>query len=171
MSTEPAEPNTTPAPTSATAWIQSHLTALYEDIHTQDAFDRAFSPACDVRVNHETRGVQALREDLAARRTATTHVHIAWDPSVVSTNEDKPDEPAIVAGALVVTRSLPFRIRVGLAQRETHVRFSARIERDASVQDGDQRRITSFYYTAVEKTPPLHFLVPRATQVGGSDGR
>lgn len=92
MSTEPAEPNTTPAPTSATAWIQSHLTALYEDIHTQDAFDRAFSPACDVRVNHEIRGVQALREDLAARRTATTHVHIAWDPSVVSTNEDKPDE-------------------------------------------------------------------------------
>lgn len=39
-----------------------------------------------------------------------------------------------MAGALVVTRSLPFRIRVGLAQRETHVRFSARSARGEMVR-------------------------------------
>lgn len=39
-----------------------------------------------------------------------------------------------------------------------------RIERDANAQSDDQRRITSFYYTSVDRTPPIHFTVPRAAQ-------
>ncbi|KAI9575046.1 hypothetical protein HD554DRAFT_2166488 [Boletus coccyginus] len=156
---------------NATSWIQLRLTALYEDVSAQDAFDRAFSPACEVRLNHDVHSLQSLKDDLASRRVAATHVSVAWDANVVSTNDDNPEEPAVVAGALVVTRFLPFRIRVSPAQRRTHVHFSARIEQDASAQDGDRRRITSFYYTSVDRTPPIHFPVPRAAQEGGSDGQ
>lgn len=46
-----------------------------------------------------------------------------------------------------------------------------RIEQDASVQEGDQRRITSFYQTSVDRTPPIHFSVPRTAQEGGSNGQ
>lgn len=35
------------------------------------------------------------------------------------------------------------------------------------MQEGDQRRITSFYYTSVDKTPPIHFAVPRAAAAEG----
>ncbi|KAF8121328.1 hypothetical protein EV363DRAFT_1365554 [Boletus edulis] len=164
MSQAPLAPDSESMPTAA-AWIQSRLTALYESdvAGVQDVFDRTFSPLCEVRLNH----------------VAATHVSVAWglnsipgashsDEGVVSTNEDKPKEPAVVAGALVVTRSLPFRIRVSPAQRQTYMYFSARIERDLGVQGGDPRRITSFYYTSVDKTPPIHFTVHCAAQAGGS---
>ncbi|KAF8450914.1 hypothetical protein L210DRAFT_3521557 [Boletus edulis BED1] len=171
MSQAPLAPDSESMPTAA-AWIQSRLTALYEtDVAgVQDVFDRTFSPLCEVRLNHVVQPLQTFRDDVAARRTAATHVSVAWglnsfpgashsDEGVVSTNEDKPKEPAVVAGALVVTRSLPFRIRVSPAQRQTYIYFSARIERDLGVQGGDPRRITSFYYTSVDKTPPIHFTV------------
>ncbi|KAF8556276.1 hypothetical protein OG21DRAFT_1409338 [Imleria badia] len=156
---------------NATSWIHSRLTALYEDVSVQDAFDQAFSPACEVRLNHDVHLLQSFKDELASRRAAATHVSVAWDANVISTNDDTPDQPAVVAGALVVTRSLPFRIRVSPAQRHTHVHFSAKIEQDAGAQGGDQRRITSFYYTSVDRTPPIHFAVPRAAQGGGSDGQ
>lgn len=46
-----------------------------------------------------------------------------------------------------------------------------RIEQGADVEDGDRRRITSFYYTSVDKTPPIHFAVPRAVKEVGVDGQ
>ena len=49
--------------------------------------------------------------------------------------------------------------------------LSRRIEQDANVQGDDQRRITSFYYTSVDRTPPIHFAIPRAAQEDGSDGQ
>lgn len=77
---------------NATSWIQSRLTALYEDVSAQDAFDRAFSPACEVRLNHDVHSLQSLKDDLASRRVAATHVSVAWDADVVSTNDDNPEE-------------------------------------------------------------------------------
>lgn len=149
-----SEPN---ASESTTTWVRSRLAALYEDIQAGEAFDRAFSPACDVRANHAAQPLQTLKDELAARRGAATHVSVAWGGEDIATNEDKPEEvryhgcgctttnaaadadyrswtmlmriviqPAVIAGAFVVTRSLPFRIRAGPAQRQTHVHFSAK---------------------------------------------
>ncbi|KAG8218302.1 hypothetical protein J3R82DRAFT_3916 [Butyriboletus roseoflavus] len=154
--------------TNATSWIQSRLTALYEGPSLQDVFDQAFSPTCEVRLSHVAHPLQTFKDDLASRRAAATHVSVTWGADFISTNDDdKSEQPAVVTGALVVTRSLPFRIRVGPAQRHTHVHFSAKIERDASVQGDDQRRITSFYYTSVDRTPQIHFAVPRGAKEGG----
>jgi len=184
MSQAPLAPDHYESMPTAAAWIQSHLTALYESdvAAVQDAFDRTFSPLCEIRLNHDVQPLQTFRDDVAARRTAATHVNVAWGLNsntgsshagggVISTNEDKPEEPAVVAGALVVTRSLPFRVRVSPAQRQTYIYFSAKIERDPGVQGGDPRRIMSFYYTSLDKTPPIHFAVPRAAQAGGSEGQ
>ncbi|KAH0839580.1 hypothetical protein J3R83DRAFT_496 [Lanmaoa asiatica] len=159
--------------TNATSWIQSRLTALYEDTNFQDAFDQAFSPACEVRLNHAVHPIQEFKENFVSRRAAATHMSVAWNADLISTNDDKPEQPTVVAGVLVVTRSLPFRIRVTAAQIQTHIHFSAKIEQDASVQDGDQRRITSFYYTSVDRSPPIHLFVPPPAQEGGggSDGQ
>lgn len=77
---------------NATSWIQSRLTALYEGAGVQDAFDRAFSPACEVRLNHAVRPLQTFKDDLASRRAAATHVSVAWDENAISTNDDEPDE-------------------------------------------------------------------------------
>jgi len=77
---------------NATSWIQSRLTALYEDVSSQDAFDRAFSPACEVRLNHDVHPLQAIKDDLASRRAAATHVSVAWDANVISINDDNPEE-------------------------------------------------------------------------------
>lgn len=82
------------AMSNTTAWIQSRLTSLYEatDASFHDAFDQAFSPACEVRLNHAVHPLQMLKDDLVSRRTAATHVSVAWNTDVISTNDDKPDQ-------------------------------------------------------------------------------
>ena len=84
--------NTSTSTPNATSWIQSRLTALYEDVSVQEAFDRTFSPACELRLNHEVRPLQTFKDDLASRRAAATHVSVAWDAGIISTNDDKPEE-------------------------------------------------------------------------------
>ncbi|KAF8845578.1 hypothetical protein BDN67DRAFT_986730 [Paxillus ammoniavirescens] len=157
-----------------TSWIQPRLTGVYEaadDDAFQSSFGQLFSANCELRIDHAVHPLQTFKDDLASRRAAAKNVTVAWD-DVISTNDDKPDQPSVVAGSLVVTRSLPFRIRAAPAQRNTHIKFSAKIEQDASVQadeQNDQRRIISFYYTSVDRTPPIHFAVPRTVKEGGSD--
>ncbi|KIL00475.1 hypothetical protein PAXRUDRAFT_821674 [Paxillus rubicundulus Ve08.2h10] len=177
ISTMTAPDAAIPAPSNMTSWIQPRLTGVYEaadDDAFHSSFARLFSANCELRIDHAVHPLQAFKDDLASRRTAAKNVTVAWD-DVISTNDsdDKPGQPwTVVAGSLVVTRSLPFRIRAAPAQRNTHIKFSAKIEQDASVQAderGDQRRITSFYYTSVDRTPPIHFAVPRTTKEGGSD--
>lgn len=82
------------APTNASAWTQSRLTSLYEatDDSFHDAFDRTFSPACEVRLNHAVRPLQTFKDDLASRRGAATHVGVAWSGEVLSTNDDTPEQ-------------------------------------------------------------------------------
>ncbi|KAF9224368.1 hypothetical protein BS17DRAFT_779687 [Gyrodon lividus] len=176
FSTTTARDTTISTPTNMTSWIQPRLTALYEvaDIDAlQSAFGQLFSAECEVLVAHAAQPLQTFKDTLVSRRAFVKNVTatVAWG-DVISTNDDKPDQPSVVAGSLVVTRFLPFRVRVTQAQIKTHINFSARIEQDASVEadeQGEQRRITSFYYTSVDKTPPIHFAVPRAANEGGSD--
>lgn len=199
--------------TNATSWIQSRLTALYEGASTQDAFGQAFSPACELRLNHVVLPLQTFKDDLLSLRAAATHVSVAWDTELISTNDDKPEqvrvvrEPSLVARWLiwgddamtmyVSLRSLPARsssrapfpfVSARARHRDSRTFISApskhplvpstlfligfrRIEQDPSVQADDQRRITSFYYTSVDRTPPIHFFVPRTAQEGRSDGQ
>ncbi|KAG6336334.1 hypothetical protein ID866_2759 [Astraeus odoratus] len=157
---------------TTSSWVQSQLTKAFESAGSENelassvhsALDDAFSSNCEVRKDHAPQDLSALKEELVSRKTGCRNASVKWE-QVISTNDDKPDEasPAVVAGHFVVTRYLPFLIRASLAQRLTDVHFSARVEHDPSVQAneaGDRRRFTSFYYTLVDKTPPIHFHVP-----------
>ncbi|KIJ70382.1 hypothetical protein HYDPIDRAFT_78309 [Hydnomerulius pinastri MD-312] len=159
-----------------TSWIQSRLTAVYEaadDDAFQSSFDQIFSSNCEVRVDHVVHPLQTLKDNLMSRRAAVKGVTVAWDSeNLISTNDNKLDEPSVVAGSLVVTRSLPFRIRAAPAQRNTHINFSAKIEQDTTLQadvQGDRRRVTSFYHTSVDRTPPIHFAVPQTNKEMGAE--
>ncbi|KAF9246858.1 hypothetical protein BU15DRAFT_69718 [Melanogaster broomeanus] len=163
------------APPNTTSWIQSRLGAVYEVAEEgafQSSFDQLFSPNCEVRVDHEVHPLQTFRGELMSRRAAAQSVAVAWDDAgggIISTNDDDPNLPSVVAGSLVVTRSLRWLIRAAPAQRMTHINFSAKIEQDASVQadeQGDRRRVTSFYYTSVDRVPPIHLAVPRSAKEG-----
>jgi hypothetical protein len=148
------------------SWTQSHLGALYEaqeDEVFANTFDTAFSPSCEVRVNHAPSTLDALRASVSSRKAATKGVALSWE-NVISTG-NSPDEPSVVAGTLIITRSMMFRIRAGPAQRLTHINFSAKVERleDSNVQadeNDDSRRITSLYLTSVDTVPPIHFATP-----------
>ncbi|KAJ8591532.1 hypothetical protein M405DRAFT_814210 [Rhizopogon salebrosus TDB-379] len=154
----------------STSWTQSRLAALYE-AHENEAFassfDAVFSPSCEVRVNHTPSTVDAFKESISSRRAAGAGVTLAWENVITTGNS--PDEPSVVAGTLIVTRNMKFRIRAAPAQRQTYINFSARVEQDPSVQadeDVDHRRITSFYHTSVDKTPPIHFVTPYGVSHG-----
>lgn len=88
----------------------------------------------------------------------------------------------MVAGTLIITRSMMFLIRAAPAQRLTHINFSAKYDpnftqrcyhshlnsrvehlEDSNVQadeNDDGRRITSLYLTSVDTVPPIHFARP-----------
>ncbi|KAG2744618.1 hypothetical protein P692DRAFT_20743444 [Suillus brevipes Sb2] len=148
------------------SWTQSHLGALYEareDEAFVNAFDIAFSPSCEVRVNHAPSTLEALRDSVSSRTAATRGVALSWE-NVISTG-DSPHEASVVAGTLIITRSMMFLIRAAPAQRLTHINFSAKVERleDSNVQangNDDSRRITSLYLTSVDTVPPIHFARP-----------
>ncbi|KAG1725288.1 uncharacterized protein EDB91DRAFT_1239885 [Suillus paluster] len=145
------------------SWTQSRLGALYE-AHEDDAFasafDAVFASSCEVRVNHIPSTLDAFKDSVSSRRAASRGVTLSWE-NVITTG-DSPDEPSVVAGTLIITRSMMFRIRAAPAQRLTQIHFSARVEQDSSVQanEDDNRRITSLYHTSVDKTPPIHFARP-----------
>ncbi|KAG1874310.1 hypothetical protein F4604DRAFT_1582237 [Suillus subluteus] len=149
------------------SWTQSHLGALYEareDEVFANAFDTAFSPSCEVRVNHAPSTLDALRDSVSSRKVATRGVALSWE-NVISTG-NSPDEPSVVSGTLIITRSMMFRVRAAPAHRLTHINFSAKVERleDSNVQadeNDDPRRITGLYLTSVDIVPPIHFATPR----------
>ncbi|KAH7888105.1 hypothetical protein F5I97DRAFT_1806643 [Phlebopus sp. FC_14] len=156
---------------SMTPWLQSRLSALYEapdDDAFQKAFDRAFSSTCEMRLDHAAQRLEYFRADLDSRRIACKNTTVRWENLTSTSDEpDKASAPSVVAGSLVVTRFLPFRIRASPAQRNSHINFSAKIEQEVTAQadeQGDRHRITSFYYTSVDSTPPIHLSVPRAAK-------
>ncbi|KAF9246856.1 hypothetical protein BU15DRAFT_57822 [Melanogaster broomeanus] len=121
-----------PPNTTSFGHQQSRLGAVYEVAEEgafQSSFDQLFSPNCEVRVDHEVHPLQTFRGELMARRAAAQSVAVAWDDAgggIISTNDDDPNLPSVVAGSLVVTRSLRWLIRAAPAQRMTHIHFSAK---------------------------------------------
>ncbi|KAI6035581.1 hypothetical protein F5J12DRAFT_794479 [Pisolithus orientalis] len=154
---------------SVAPWIQSHLTALFqptgaaENVKAEPSFDRIFSPDCDVRKNHQPQDFQTFKGEFASQAAGSLGVNVKWE-QITSMNDDKPDNPTFVAGAFVVTRVMPFCIRASLAQRVVSVHFSAKVEPQGDDVNHD-RRITSFYYTVVDRTPPIHFATPHGAKV------
>ncbi|KAG2067324.1 hypothetical protein BDR04DRAFT_1027967 [Suillus decipiens] len=157
------------------SWTQSRLGAIYEaqeDEVFANAFGTAFSPSCEVRVDHAPSTLDELRDSVSLRRTATRGIALSWE-NVISTGKS-PDEPSVVAGTLIITRSMMFRIRAAAAQRLTHINFSAKVERleDSNVQtdeNDDPRRITSLYITSMDTVPPIHFTTPHSVGQEGQE--
>jgi len=146
---------------SLTEWAQSHLTTLYESHPTTSApatesdlspaFDSAFSPEAEIFVNHDAVDRDALKDSIAKKKWAVQRCDVEWKNVIeVPANTNKPHEAGIVAGFLVVTHSMKFRIRATPAQNQTFISFNAKIAQDPSVgPDGDalctssRRRSTS----------------------------
>jgi hypothetical protein len=132
---------------NSTSWTQSRLGALYETRENEvfaSTFDTVFSSSCEVRANHIPSTVDAFKESISSHRAAGAGVTLSWE-NVIATS-DSPDEvsspvpqrhsspltywkPSVVAGTLIVTRSMKFRIRAAPAQRQTHINFSVRYDR------------------------------------------
>ncbi|KAI6105378.1 hypothetical protein F5141DRAFT_1123228 [Pisolithus sp. B1] len=148
--------------TSVASWIQSNLTTLFQstgapgNVEAEPSFDQIFSPNCEIRRNHEALDLSTLKGDVTSQAAGSQRADVKWEQS------------SIVAGAFTVTRVMPFRIRASLAQRVVYVQFSAKVEPQRSGVD-DGRHITSFYYTVVDKTPPIHFARPHVAKVEKQD--
>jgi hypothetical protein len=68
-------------------------------------------------------------------------------------------EGGIVAGFFVVTWTMKFRIRAGLAERLGNRSFSAKVVKDESVPqdaEGNQWRVSQFFLTETNKAAPIH---------------
>ncbi|KAI6122850.1 hypothetical protein EDD17DRAFT_1473530 [Pisolithus thermaeus] len=159
--------------TSVASWIQSNLTTLFQStgtagkVEVEPSFDQIFSPNCEIRRNHETLDLSTLKGDVTSQAAGSQRADVKWE-QIISTNVDGPGDSTIIAGAFTVTRVMPFRIRASLAQRVAYVQFSAKVEPQRDGTD-DGRRITSFYYTVVDKTPPIHFARPHVAKVEKQD--
>jgi len=131
-----------------TTWAQRHISAIYEaqsedDLH--HAFEAAFSPSLETFVNHERVSRESIKDDMVQRRGAAISSSVKWENVMaVPKDREKPDEvhflckiclrhilmlcgqAGIVAGFLIVTRSLRFRIRVSHAQLLTILTINAK---------------------------------------------
>ncbi|KII95398.1 hypothetical protein PLICRDRAFT_170055 [Plicaturopsis crispa FD-325 SS-3] len=150
---------------SLQAWAQTHLSALYESSDPNAAFEAAFSPSAQIYLNHEALGRPDLKERVVGRVGAAANgASVKWE-NIIAVPKEKGDENAgIVAGFLVVTRSLRFRIRAAPAQTQTFITISAKIEQDPSVApdaSGDRRRIVHLFETALDQVPQIHLQTPR----------
>ncbi|KAL4075646.1 hypothetical protein V8B97DRAFT_160886 [Scleroderma yunnanense] len=154
---------------SASSFVQSVFTSVFHSSfeasavsleESQFVLDELFSPDCEVRRDHELQDLIELKEELIGRKAAARSSNVKFE-QIISTNDDRPDEPAVVAGVIVVTRYMPFLIRASPAQRLTHLYFSAKLEPLYGELGGsNRRRFTSFYYTLVDKVPPIRFAMP-----------
>jgi hypothetical protein len=131
-----------------TTWAHQHISAIYEansDHDLRKAFENTFSPSSEFFVNHQRVSRESMKEDMTKRRAACVSASVKWENSmVVPKDGDKPDEvcsyvtrnqnftlilccqAGIVAGFLVVTRSLKFRIRAAPAQLQTILTVNAK---------------------------------------------
>jgi hypothetical protein len=114
-----------------------------EDLHK--SFEATFSPHSEIFVNYENLSRESMKDDLMKRRGAAVSTSVKWENVMaVPKDQKKPDEvyfqcmkqlrkmlikwyqAGIVAGFLIVTRSLRFRIRVTPAQLQTILTISAK---------------------------------------------
>jgi hypothetical protein len=131
------------------AWTQARISAIYEaqsDTDFQKSFSSAFSSSPEIFINHQNISKDNMKDDIAKRRNAAAcGMDVKWENvMVVPKDSAKPDEvrwndkgddgrgllmiyqAGIVAGFLVVNRSLKYRIRAAPAQMQTVLNISAK---------------------------------------------
>jgi len=156
--------------TTLTSWVQTLLTALYESSSTtqpsefQSSFDAVFSSGAQFFVNYEPVARDAFKEDMEKRAFAATRISVEWKEVMeVAKADNNAHGIGTVAGCIVITRSMKFRIRAAPAQSNTNIVFIAKVERDPTIQSGDPRRIVHIHQASVDKAAPIHLH-------GGNDG-
>ncbi|RDB20577.1 hypothetical protein Hypma_012151 [Hypsizygus marmoreus] len=149
--------------TTLTSWVKNSLTNLFESSLAseeeifQTSFESIFSPHAQIISNHERTTADAFKENILNRAFAATRVSVNWkEVFEVPNAEDAAHQTGIVAGCIVVTRSLKFRIRAAPAQSNWTMVFSARVESEPSIQNGDPRRIVEFIQTSFDMPAPIH---------------
>ncbi|KAF9269893.1 hypothetical protein L218DRAFT_992573 [Marasmius fiardii PR-910] len=144
--------------TSLTEWAQSKLNNMFElsrqsSEDLQAHFNTTFSPNAQILMNHVPISAPEFQKRISESSGGTAKVSVEWKDVM----EDS--QAGIVAGFLVLTRSMVFRIRAAPAQNHTFLNISAKIEEDSSAQPdehGDKRRIVHLVYTSVTKPAAVH---------------
>ncbi|KAJ4496797.1 hypothetical protein C8R41DRAFT_918055 [Lentinula lateritia] len=174
---------------SLTKWVQSQFSGLYEhpspdtsdnaqDTDTNTTRSRIqsmFTPTAQIYLNHT--GPVPLEEFTKnlEQTFGTNKTEVEWKEcfEVPDNNKEEKDdnhevvegETGIVAGYLIITRTLKFRIRATPAKNYTHVSLSAKIAREGTrvqgsdrseEKSGDSRRIVQLFYTSASKAAPVH---------------
>ncbi|KIK67757.1 hypothetical protein GYMLUDRAFT_36522 [Collybiopsis luxurians FD-317 M1] len=172
---------------SLTDWAQSRFTSLYEGSPTNtdsgpveteteaestpnasvldSQLQSMFTQNAQIFVNHsEPMSVEEFKNHLG-QTFGTNKATAEWKEcfEVGDRNEETQSQAegttGIVAGYLIVTRTLKFRIRATPAKNHTHISLSAKIVHDpeaTSSTDQDKRRITQLFFTSVMKAAPIH---------------
>ncbi|KAJ3874669.1 hypothetical protein F5051DRAFT_416154 [Lentinula edodes] len=129
---------------SLTEWVQSRFSGLYEhpspdtsDTNTtQSRIQSMFTPTAQIYLNHT--GPVPLEEFTKnlEQTFGTNKTEVEWKEcfEVPDSNKEEKDdnhevvegETGIVAGYLIITRTLKFRIRATPAKNYTHVSLSAK---------------------------------------------
>ncbi|ESK83496.1 hypothetical protein Moror_4881 [Moniliophthora roreri MCA 2997] len=135
--------------TSLTEWAQSNLNALFEHSGEQEdtfssQFNATFSPNASILMNHETISVDEYKKRIS-QTLVTASSSVEWKDVLEDT------EAGVVAGFLVITRTMKFRIRAAPAKNYTYITISAKI-----AQEGGERRIVNLVHTFTSKAAPIH---------------
>ncbi|KAJ3915182.1 hypothetical protein F5877DRAFT_49031 [Lentinula edodes] len=161
---------------SLTEWVQSRFSGLYEhpspdtsDTNTtQSRIQSMFTPTAQIYLNHT--GPVPLEEFTKnlEQTFGTNKTEVEWKEcfEVPDSNKEEKDdnhevvegETGIVAGYLIITRTLKFRIRATPAKNYTHVSLSAKVQGSdrSEEKSGDSRRIVQLFYTSASKAAPVH---------------
>ncbi|KAJ3856417.1 hypothetical protein EV368DRAFT_32483 [Lentinula lateritia] len=159
---------------SLTEWVQSRFSGLYEHTRrdtsdsaqatdantTQSRIQSMFTPTAQIYLNHT--GPVPLEEFTKhlEQTFATNKTEFEWKEcfEVPDSNKEEKDdnnEIGIVAGYLIITRTLKFRIRATPAKNYTHVSLVQGSDRNEE-KSVDSRRIVQLFYTSVNKAAPVH---------------
>lgn len=144
------------------SWAQARLAALYEfspnapGADFQTSFDTLFSSKAQILINHQPVALDAFKDDLSHRSSAAVRASVAWKELIEVPKADGPEsEAGIVAGCFIITRSMKFRIRAAPAQTLSTVIFSAKIDRDPDIREGDARRIMHLVQTVFDRAAQI----------------
>ncbi|KAK7448133.1 hypothetical protein VKT23_013892 [Stygiomarasmius scandens] len=150
---------------SLTDWAKSNINSLYE-LHStsgegqqaqQSGAGLVFAPNAQIFHNHKQVTVEEFQKEMS-QSFGSVGSSVEWKECVEIPESKETPHTGIVAGFLVVTRTMKFRIRAAPAQNNTFISISAKIEDSNTEGDeqGDRRRVVQLFHTAVTKAAPVH---------------
>ncbi|KAJ7592427.1 hypothetical protein C8J56DRAFT_928647 [Mycena floridula] len=150
-------------PQSLTEWLQTNLTGRYfekkeEGDQANAAAPVVFAPNAQIFLNHVSTSIEEYQQH-HERNLMTSGATVEWKDVIEvpdSEEEGKAHEAGIVAGFLVVTRSMKFKVRATAAKSQTLITLSAKIEQSGEDSEPDKRRIVQLFHTAAQKAVPIH---------------